>query len=178
MNVLDDIHEKHVFGRRVRVLVHHLAELIPPNASVLDVGCGDGSLAHLLLDTRPDLRIEGVDVLVRPHVAVKMTQSDGKTVPFADGAFDFAMLVDMLHHTDNQLQLLGEARRVARQAILVKDHCRDGVLANATLRFMDWVGNARHGVALPYVYWPEARWHEVFRELGLREERWIDHLAL
>ena len=32
---------------------------------------------------------------------------------------------------------------------------------------MDWVGNARHGVALPYNYWSHRRWSETFHELGL-----------
>ena len=35
------------------------------------------------------------------------------------------------------------------------------------LRFMDWVGNARHGVVLPYNYWPARRWTETFASLGL-----------
>ena len=33
-----------------------------------------------------------------------------------------------------------------------------GFLAGPTLRFMDWIGNARHGVALPYNYWSAQEW--------------------
>ena len=178
MKVLDEIHDKAVFGRRVRVLVGHLAELVPQDASVLDVGCGDGSIAQHLHATRPDLRIEGIDVLLRPETQMPVAQYDGKTIPFASGSFDVAMLVDVLHHADDAQHLLAEATRVARRAVVIKDHCRDGVLANSTLRFMDWVGNARHGVSLPYSYWPEARWHDAFRELGLREDRWIAKVGL
>ncbi len=47
-------------------------------------------------------------------------------------------------------RLLAEAKRVSRGGIVIKDHFREGVLADATLRFMDWVGNAQHGVVLPY----------------------------
>jgi len=32
---------------------------------------------------------------------------------------------------------------------------------------MDRVGNARHGVPLPYSYWSEARWRETWQKLGL-----------
>jgi hypothetical protein len=56
---------------------------------------------------------------------------------------------------------------VARKAVLIKDHNRDGFLAGPTLRFMDWVGNARHGVVLPYNYWPSSRWQQAFAELQL-----------
>jgi hypothetical protein len=32
---------------------------------------------------------------------------------------------------------------------------------------MDWVGNARHNVALPYNHWMPAEWHSAFDKLGL-----------
>jgi hypothetical protein len=33
---------------------------------------------------------------------------------------------------------------------------------------MDWIGNARHRVVLPYNYWPEQRWNQAFQHLGLQ----------
>ncbi len=178
MSVIGSIHDKYVFGRRIRVLAKELADVIPQGAKVLDVGCGDGSIAKLLHDARPDVAIEGIDVLVRPVTHVPVTQFDGKKIPFPDKAFDVVMFVDVLHHTEDPTILLAEARRVARRAVVLKDHCRDGMLANTTLRFMDWVGNARHGVVLPYLYWPEARWRDAFRELHLTPEEWRPNLHL
>ena len=43
---------------------------------------------------------------------------------------------------------------------------------------MDWVGNARFGVALPYNYWTERQWHAAWREVGLRPERLLTRLGL
>jgi len=151
----------------VRILVGHLAELIPRDASVLDVGCGDGSIAAQLRRRRSDLSLRGIDVLVRPQTQVPVDRFDGRTIPHADQSFDVVMFVDVLHHTDDPAVLLREATRVARQAVVIKDHNRDGFLSGLTLRFMDWVGNARHGVVLPYNYWPGARWRETFATLGL-----------
>jgi SAM-dependent methyltransferase len=176
--VIGKVHDKYVFGRRARVLANALAEVIPTHGTVLDVGCGDGTIAKLILEARPDLSIQGIDVLVRPLTHVPVAQFDGTTIPFADQSFDVVVFVDVLHHTNDPMQLLREARRVARKAIVIKDHCRDGVLANTTLRFMDWVGNARHGVALPYNYWPEARWRDAFTELGMVAEPWHPKLGL
>ncbi len=166
------VHDQYVSGRRVRRLAAELATDVPRGASVLDVGCGDGMVARCLAEQRPDLSIRGMDVLVRPHAHIPVESFDGMTIPLGDGSVDVVMLVDVLHHTDDPSTLLREAARVARHAIVLKDHTLNGVLAGPTLRFMDWVGNARHGVALPYNYWPHARWMTQFRELGLRISSW------
>jgi ubiquinone/menaquinone biosynthesis C-methylase UbiE len=178
VSVIGNIHDKYVFSRRIQVLSKQLADLIPRNAKVLDVGCGDGNIARLLSEARPDIKIEGIDVLVRPTTHIPVTQFDGTSIPFGDKSFDAVMFVDVLHHTDDPMVLLAEARRVARQAVILKDHCRDGMLAGPTLRFMDWVGNARHNVVLPYNYWPEAHWREAFHTLGLTPDPWTPKLGL
>ncbi|MEW6302569.1 MAG: class I SAM-dependent methyltransferase [Verrucomicrobiota bacterium] len=178
MSLIDRIHGGYVFKRRVRVLSTHLARLIPQNARVLDVGCGDGLIAKLIHEHRPDVQLEGIDVLIRPQTHIPVTQFDGKVIPHDSKSFDAVMFVDVLHHTDDPMILLREAVRVARRAVVIKDHRMDGLLAGPTLRFMDWVGNARHGVVLPYNYWPEARWAEGFRELGWREAERVSELNL
>ncbi len=83
-----------------------------------------------------------------------------------------------MHHTDDPMILLREAKRVARKVILLKDHTLGGPLAYSTLRFMDWVGNAHHGVALPYNYWSEARWRDAFATLHLTVQQWRPRLGL
>ena len=171
------VHERVVFDRRVRVLAECMAPLIPPGARVLDVGCGDGTIDALIGAKRPDVRIEGIDVLVRPRTKIVVTAFDGRTIPFPDNSFDAAMFIDVLHHTGDPLVLLREAMRVAG-TIVLKDHCRDGLLAGPTLRFMDYVGNAHHGVALPYNYWRRRQWDAVFRTLGLKVGSWSDRLGL
>jgi SAM-dependent methyltransferase len=178
MSVVGTLHSKFVVNRRIHVLAKWLAEQIPQRARVLDVGCGDGNIARLLLDARTDIHIDGIDVLVRPVTHIPVTQFDGTTIPFPDKSFDAVMFVDVLHHTNDPSVLLAEARRVARTAVILKDHCRDGALANSTLRFMDWVGNAHHGVALPYNYWAEAQWRETFEKLALAPASWNGRLGL
>lgn len=81
------------------------------------------------------------------------------------------MLVDVLHHTDKPSVLLREAARVWRQYVILKDHTRNGIAARATLRMMDWVGNAHHGVALPYNYLSLAEWMLLFEEVSLKIEQ-------
>ena len=178
MNPIERIHGDYVFDRRVRVLAGHLAEAIPRDARVLDVGCGDGAMARAIAGRRPDLAIEGIDVLVRDETHIPVKEFDGVSIPMKDRSVDVVLFVDVLHHTEDPKILLREAKRVASVGIVIKDHTRDGFLAGPTLRFMDWVGNARHGVALPYNYWPEKRWRDAFAELELEVSSWEPKLGL
>lgn len=176
--MLDTAHERLVYGRRVEVLARHLSELLPRDAAVLDVGSGDGLLARRVMDARPDLRITGIDVLARPRAHIRVEIFDGVSLPFAANAFDAAIMVDVLHHASRQDELLREMARVARRRVVIKDHLATGFLAHPTLRFMDWVGNCRHGVALPYAYWSRAQWERGFANAGLRMIEQRERLGL
>ncbi len=175
---LSRLHGATVHRRRVRRLVELIEQRLPGQARVLDVGCGDGLIGSLLSTRRPDLQVEGVDVLVRPRTHLPVHRFDGHQLPFADAAFDALLLIDVLHHSESPLDLLRECGRVARDRVIIKDHLADGWLARPLLRAMDYVGNAGHGVALPYNYWTHRQWSDAFGTLGWRVEQWTPRLAL
>lgn len=167
---LNAVHGALIFGRRVEKLADALASAIPAGpARVLDLGCGDGQVAVALMRRRPELVVEGVDVLVRPVTHIPVTPYDGVTLPFADGSFDHVTIVDVLHHTDDPGAVLAEAARVAARSVVVKDHLREGPLAGPVLRLMDWVGNRGHDVRLPYNYLDSGQWRAAFDRAGVAE---------
>jgi len=175
--LLERLHGRYVHVGRVSVLARHIAGLLPVGASVLDVGCGDGLLAVRLSELRPEIAIRGVDVLVRPGAAIPVQAFDGTHLPLPDKAVDVTLCVDVLHHTLDPRALLREMARVSSR-VVVKDHTREGFLARETLAFMDRLGNARHGVALPCNYLSLSEWHEVLRATDLGVERWIPSLPI
>jgi SAM-dependent methyltransferase len=175
--LISGLHNYLVFNRRTRVLAECVGARLPAG-SVLDVGCGDGTIDVLIQDARPDLELRGIDVLVRTKTRIPVSPFDGRTLPVDDKSVDTVLLVDVLHHTDNPMVLLREAKRTARQSVVIKDVAAAGFLARPTLRFMDWIGNAPHGIALPYNYWPEAQWRRAFDELGLSVIFWERKLGL
>ena len=175
---LNKTHGALVFRRRVQILADLLQSEIPTGTHILDVGTGDGSIAASIASKRPDLTIEGLDVLVRPNAQIAVAAFDGAHIPFDNGSVDVVSFVDVLHHTDDPLILLREAARVARRYVLIKDHLRDGLFATQTLRFMDWVGNYGHDVVLPYNYLRSADWHRLFREASLEPKEWNGNLKL
>jgi 2-polyprenyl-3-methyl-5-hydroxy-6-metoxy-1,4-benzoquinol methylase len=178
MNLLENIHGKYIFERRVRVLSDHLARLMPKEARVLDVGCGNGLIAKLVMQQRPDIKIQGIDVLVRGETYIPVTSFDGKSIPYDNGSFDVVMFVDVLHHTEDPTVLLSEALRTAKKSVILKDHTCNGFLAHQTLSFMDNIGNQRHGVALPYNYWPKQKWLAYFQAYNIKVAFWNKHLNL
>jgi len=167
MNIFDNLHERHIRQRRVDVLVAHLASVMPENASVLDVGCGDGQIAASLLALRPDLTVHGVDIMVRPETAIPVTEFDGQVIASDDQSYDIVSFCDVLHHVPEPMPLLNEAVRVAASGLVIKDHYRNGLAAQARLKWMDDVGNRRHGVPVPARYWSRSEWDRCFLELGI-----------
>lgn len=144
----------------------------------MDVGCGDGLISSLIGRRRPDVRFQGVEVLVRDSCHIPIEKYDGLTLPYGDGSYDIVMLVDVLHHTEDPMILLHETARVARRAVLIKDHLREGAFSDFLLRFMDGVGNARFGVAMPHNYWPRQKWVEAFERSHLTASVWVEDLRL
>ena len=102
----------------------------------------------------------------------KVTASGDYFTAYDDNSFDTVMMVDVLHHTEDPEILVREAKRVARNWLVLKDHTCDGIGAYPTLRLMDWVGNAGHGGALPYNYLSQHEWDDLFHRVGMTVESW------
>ena len=172
------LHEAYGPERRIRVLCEHFEPMLPRGATLLDLGCGNGAIGARLAEQRSDLEVQGIEILVRQGARIPVQPFDGHTIPHDDDAFDVVLLADVLHHTEDPERLLGEAARVARQRVLLKDHLLSGPFAGPLLRFMDEVGNRRFEIPLTYNYWPERRWREAFERLGLTVETWSDRIQL
>ena len=173
------LHSRLIFGRRVRALAENIAAMIPQGVrTVLDVGCGDGTLARAIMQIRPELDIAGVEIRARPQTAIPVREFDGRVLPFADRSYDLVMMVDVLHHAEEPTFLIRETARVAARAVIIKDHLTGAWLSQERLRLMDWVGNIGHGVPLRYAYWSPDQWRDAFSHTGLSEVERRDRLGL
>jgi methionine biosynthesis protein MetW len=103
---------------------HLVASQLIENGSVLDVGCGAGTLLDLL--KQKGIEAEGVDIseeainicLNKGYKVTIMDMKSGK-LPFPDRSFDQVVLLDVLEHLYNPEHLLAEARRVAKSFVIV-----------------------------------------------------------
>lgn len=77
---------------------------------VLEIGAGDGYLSSIIDKTAAS--VEAIDVYEHPRAVHPVRLYDGRTLPFADGAFDIVFSSSVLEHVEDLDGLLGEMRRV------------------------------------------------------------------
>lgn len=176
--LLEKLHGQIILARRVRRLAESIAELLPENATAVDVGCGDGRITKLIGIQKPGTVLEGYDVWVRPESVIPVHAFDGLHLPLEDNAVDAVIISDVLHHTEVPIQVMREAYRVTRKFIIIKDHRLNRPYAELILRFMDWIGNRTRNIDLPYNYWPEEQWQAAWSEIGLQVDHYQTELGL
>jgi ubiquinone/menaquinone biosynthesis C-methylase UbiE len=109
--------QEHFFVPIQRRTLEVAAALSPTPASVLDVGCGTGSLLCLAGRRFPDARLAGVDAAAE---MIKQAHADGaefrhapaERLPFADAGFDLVTSTMSFHHWKDQRQGIAEIARV------------------------------------------------------------------
>ena len=127
--------------------------------TVLDAGCGTGSLTFALAQRARDLRIQAIDIAPayieyatqhnhNPNIAFRV--GDVGALPFADASFDRVLSLLVLHFVPDTNQAVAEMRRVARRGATVAAavwDARGGLVANRiffdTAATLDPKGNER-----------------------------------
>jgi SAM-dependent methyltransferase len=161
-------HHRAIHVPRVERISRALAAQIGRARSLLDVGCGDGSVAQAIGAAVGAEEVAGVDVLVRPETAMPVTPYDGEHLPFPDGAFEAVVLSDVLHHCPRPDVVLREALRVSARLVAIKDHFRFGNASAAILLAMDVIGNAAPAVHVEGAYFSAGEWAALVEGAGAR----------
>jgi ubiquinone/menaquinone biosynthesis C-methylase UbiE len=118
-------------------LLEEIARANLQTFSVIDVGAGSGELLRVIAgwarQTKRTAHLTGVELNARSTAAIaaesedfaeiSAVRGDAFQLPFADGAFDYAMCSLFTHHfkDDGVEKLLRELSRVARRRIFVID---------------------------------------------------------
>lgn len=112
-------------GRWSRRLAPLLVEFgaVQDGDRVLDVGCGTGSLASVLVERMPRSEVVGVDPAstsieyATRHLAdprVRFTVGDAQNLSYPDDSFDQCLSLLVVNHVPNASRVVAEMRRVTR----------------------------------------------------------------
>jgi ubiquinone/menaquinone biosynthesis C-methylase UbiE len=135
---------------------------------ILDLGCGSGIVASEFKKFF-GTKIEGVDIVDKRVIQMPFTLYDGKNIPLSDNSFDVVLINFVLHHCEDPIKVLSEAKRVAKGKIIIYEDLPE----NVYLKFICDL----HGKSFAWLFRndkescnfkKDAEWKEAFRKMGLK----------
>lgn len=181
---LDAVLYENSLKDRSYIIFEEIKPFINKSDRILDVGCGDGRVANII---RNNNQIELTDIYKHPNIddrnnTFKLMNSD-VILPYSDNEFDSALLLTVLHHSNNPYKLLEETIRVVNNRIIIiesilgisKDNSgnfeifKDKRLEYA--RLIDWIYNRivyDDNVNVPYNFLCVEDWNNIFNKYNLK----------
>lgn len=153
--------------QRAKIIAQTYKKWNLKNKKVLDVGCGNGVVSKSLKEIL-QIDITGTDIIDyrKENILFKLIENKNK-LPFEDKSFDFVMLNDILHHSDNIEQILLEAGRISSDILVFED--QESIL----LKILDVGLNYLYckNMPIPFNFKTEEEWCNLFEEFGFYYEK-------
>lgn len=144
---------------------------LPPNASVLDIGCAKGFLLHDFKVLWPQMSVAGIDIsqYAYDHVIEDMKPfvkvGNAKALPYADKSFDLVVSINTVDHLSlvNCMEAIREIERVKKQhAFLTVNAWRND---EEKERLLKWNITAQTVMHVD-------DWKKLFNEVGYTGDYW------
>lgn len=148
-------------------LAKYITSLCDNNSDILDVGCDDGSVAKMIMEYNPSLKIVGIDIQSNRPSKISRRIYDGKKIPYPSNSFDVVIALDVLHHTKDILPLLREIKRVSKKYIIIKDHLVYSIFSKLLVSFTDYISNVHRGIKCNFNFPSLQKWNYYFNKLHL-----------
>lgn len=145
-------------------MAQEIARVIPRGSEVLDVGCGNGFIAHHL-SAMLGTSVVGIDLGNHADAPIEYRRYDGAHFPLLDNSCDAVLLCYVLHHAQDVSVVLNEMRRVLRaggRAIIYEDIPRSW-----SDKRVCWFHNQQwRGRTGPCTFRRESEWRTLFESFG------------
>jgi 2-polyprenyl-3-methyl-5-hydroxy-6-metoxy-1,4-benzoquinol methylase len=111
---------KRIYEIAAEEMVSEIKDFIKEGERVLDFGCGSGILAKKLKE-KLNADVLGVDIADERIEKIPFQKFDGRGISFRADSFETILISFVLHHTQNPMEILREAKRVAKKIIIFED---------------------------------------------------------
>jgi len=132
---------------------------------LLDIGTGPGSVCLLLrkngFDVTPiDIQDLSLTNEVRPEIY------DAKRIPFKRGDFDNVLILTVLHHSRDPVEVIMEAKRISKNLIIIED-----IYQNSFQKYLTYIADSIANfefIGHPHSNKSDVDWKKIFKKLGLK----------
>jgi len=139
---------------------------IEKGGKLLDLGCGSGIVAKAFQDFF-EAKVVGVDIKDQRISYIPFEIINGKKLPFPEKSFDAVLINYVLHHSNDPIALLEEAKRVSKKIIIYED-LPEGILSKIYCQFHSLTFNKLFQGGNNASFKTGREWEEIFQKTGLR----------
>ena len=139
---------------------------ISKGSKILDLGCGSGIVGKTFKDFF-QAELIGVDIQDCRVANIPFQVYNGKNLPFSEKTFVVVLINYVLHHSEDPIALLKEAKRVTKDKIIIFEDLSEGFLSKLICKIHGSSFDRFFGNPTKASFKTESEWEKIFQELGL-----------
>jgi ubiquinone/menaquinone biosynthesis C-methylase UbiE len=151
---------------RARKICRLLGKFVGDGDSVLDLGMGNGLVAEQLRQGN-DINVLGLDIEDHNITDIPLVINGPKHLPFKSNQFDVVLIISVLHHANNSVRLLTEAKRICKRNIIILEDVYSSEAERIFIMFTDVISNWVSSMNMPFNFHREGEWLSIFRKIDL-----------
>ena len=155
-----------LYQRAARKMCRQCQGFIKNGAKILDLGCGSAIAGKEFQDFFK-AELWGVDIIDKRVVDIPFQIINGKNLPFSDNFFDVVLISYVLHHSQDPISLLKEAKRVSKKIIIFED-LPEGLFSRMTCQIHQISFDKFFKNPNKTSFKTKKEWERIFEELGLK----------
>jgi ubiquinone/menaquinone biosynthesis C-methylase UbiE len=141
---------------------------VPFDCKMLDLGCGSGIIGHEFAKFF-NSELLGLDIIDNRIVPIPFLKLKGDDLSFLkDNSYETVLIAFVLHHCQNPIELLKEAKRVSKGKIILYENLSEGLLS----RLFCFL----HGISFACLFqknsnrgkfFNDSEWRKILKDLNL-----------